>query len=97
LQSREFLLDLNANPPYLAEMQLQALFTYQPGVNLRKERALRMISEGRSHAEVRYALQISHKTLAAWIRAGLPAGDPELDQVSLVDGLTERERRVVQV
>jgi hypothetical protein len=69
------------------------LFTYQPGVDLRKEKALRMISEGHSLAEVRIQLQISEKTLAAWLRCGLPAGDPDLDQLSLVDGLSERERQ----
>lgn len=69
------------------------LFTYQPGVDWRKEKALRMVSEGRSHAEVRLQLEISQKTLNNWIKAGLPAGDPDLDQLSLVDGLTERERQ----
>lgn len=52
-----------------------------------------MISEGRSHSEVRLELQISQQTLSSWIKAGLPAGDPDLDQLSLVDGLTERERQ----
>ena len=77
---------------YLSE-RMEFLFAYQPGVNLRKEKALRMISEGSSHAETRLNLQISHKTLTAWLKAGLPSGDPLLDQVSLVDGLTERERQ----
>lgn len=72
---------------------MEYLFAYQPGVNLRKEEALRMISEGSSHAETRLKLQISHKTLTAWLKSGLPAGDPVLDQVSLVDGMTERERQ----
>jgi hypothetical protein len=71
---------------------MESLFLYQPGVNWRKEKALRMISEGCSFAEVRMLLQLSHKTLTGWIRSGLPAGEPELDQLSLVDGLSERER-----
>ncbi len=74
-------------------MTMEYLFTYQPGVDRRKEQALRMISEGCSHAEVALHLQVSHKTLSAWTKSGLPAGDPELDQVSFVDGLTERERQ----
>lgn len=73
-------------------MSKDFLFTYQPGVDLRKEKALRMLSEGKSFAEVRLQLQISHRTLACWLKAGLPAGDPDLDQLSLVDGLSERER-----
>ena len=72
-------------------MEEKLLFTYQPGVDLRKEKAFRMISEGRSLAEVRLALQISEKTLAAWLKTGLPAGDPDLDQLSLVDGFSDRE------
>lgn len=71
---------------------MKYLFEHQPGVDRRKEKALRMISEGNSHAEVCLQLQTSHKTLTNWIRSGLPAGDPDLDQLSLVDGLTERER-----
>ena len=74
-------------------MDMEYLFEYQPGVNLRKEKALRMISEGHSHAEICLQLQVSHKTLCSWIKSGLPAGDPDLDQLSLVDGLTERERK----
>ena len=74
-------------------MEMDALFTYQPGVDLRKEKALRMISEGLSHADVCLQLQVSYKTLTGWLRAGLPAGDPDLDQLSLVDGLSERERQ----
>jgi len=60
---------------------------------LRKEKALRMLSEGMSFAEVRLQLQVSHRTLTSWLKAGLPAGDPDLDQLSLVDGLSERERQ----
>jgi len=74
-------------------MTTKPLFDYQPGFNLLKERALRMLSDGRSPAEVCLELRISQRTLGAWIRAGLPAGDPDLDQVSLVDGMTERERQ----
>lgn len=72
---------------------METLFTYNTCMCLRKEQALRMISEGRSHSEVRLELQISQQTLSSWIKAGLPAGDPDLDQLSLVDGLTERERQ----
>ncbi len=54
-----------------------------------------MISEGSTHAEVCLQLMVSHKTLSAWIKPGLPEGDPELDQLSLVDGLTERERQKI--
>ncbi|WP_303722965.1 hypothetical protein [Malonomonas rubra] len=60
---------------------------------MRKEKALRMLSEGMSFAEVRLQLQVSHRTLTSWLKAGLPAGDPDLDQLSLVDGLSERERQ----
>lgn len=74
-------------------MNKDYLFTYQPGVDLRKEKALRMISEGHPYAEVRLQLEISQKTLDNWIKSGLPAGDPDLDQLSLVDGLSERERQ----
>lgn len=74
-------------------MSKDFLFTYQPGVDLRKEKALRMLSEGMSFAEVRLQLQVSHRTLTSWLKAGLPAGDPDLDQLSLVDGLSERERQ----
>ena len=74
-------------------MKMESLFEYRPGVDRRKEKALRLISEGCSHAEVRLQLQVSQKTLTAWVKSGLPAGDPELDQLSLVDGLTERERQ----
>lgn len=74
-------------------MATDCLFIYQPGINLRKEQALRMLSEGRSFAEVCLELLVSNKTLTAWIKAGLPSGDPELDQVSLVDGISERERQ----
>ena len=69
------------------------LFEYQPGVDWRKEKALRLISEGYPHTEVCLQLKVSHKTLTIWIKSGLPVGDPDLDQVSLVDGLTERERQ----
>jgi hypothetical protein len=72
---------------------MKPLFEYRPGVDRRKEKALRMISEGCTHAEVSLQLRVSHKTLTAWLKAGLPAGDPDLDQVSFVDGLTERERQ----
>jgi len=74
-------------------MEKDSLFTYQPGVDLRKEKALSLLSEGCSFEEVRLLLEISHRTLTAWVKAGLPAGDPNLDQLSLVDGLTERERK----
>jgi len=74
-------------------MTTEPLFPYQPGINLRKEQALRMLSDGRSQAEVCLELRISHRTLTAWIRAGLPAGDPELDQLCFVDGMTKRERQ----
>lgn len=74
-------------------MKKDYLFAYQPGVDRRKEKALRMLSEGQSLAEVRLLLQVSDKTLTVWVRAGLPAGDPDLDQLSLVDGLSERERQ----
>ena len=74
-------------------MSKKYLFEYQPGIDLRKEKALRMISEGISHADVRMQLQISERTLSNWLKSGLPAGDPDLDQLSLVDGLTERERQ----
>ena len=87
------MLDLIAKPNYLSAMQMDTLFTYQPGVNRRKEKALWMISEGRSHAEVRFELQISQKTLSSWVKAGHATGDPDLDQLSLVDGLTARERQ----
>ena len=72
---------------------MKCLFEYQPGVDWRKEKALRMISAGHSHAEVCLQLQASHKTLTNWISSGLPTGDPDLDQLSLVDGLSERERQ----
>ncbi len=72
---------------------MTSLFEYRPGLNLRKEKALRMISDGHSYAEICLQLQVSHATLAAWVKSGLPSGDPDLDQLSLVDGLTERERR----
>ena len=52
-----------------------------------------MISEGHSFDDVRLALQLSHKTLTAWLKAGIPAGEPDLDQLSLIDGLSERERQ----
>ena len=74
-------------------MTTDPLFPYQPGINQRKEQALRMLSDGCSQAEVCLELHISHKTLSAWIKAGLPAGDPDLDQLSFVDGMTERERQ----
>jgi transposase-like protein len=74
-------------------MDMKCLFEYQSGVDRRKERALRLISEGYSLSDVCLELQISHKTLTTWIRPGLPSGDPELDQLSLIDGLTERERQ----
>lgn len=74
-------------------MTMDSLFAYQPGIDRRKEQALRMISDGRSFAEVCLELRISHKTLTTWIKSGLPAGDPDLDQVSFVDGMTERERQ----
>jgi Homeodomain-like domain len=74
-------------------MTTDCLFPYQPGINRRKEQALRMLSDGHTQAEVCLELRISHKTLSAWIKAGLPAGDPDLDQLSFVDGMTERERQ----
>ena len=74
-------------------MTTENLFVNQPGIDRRKEQALRMLSDGRSPAEVCLELRISHKTLSAWIKAGLPAGDPDLDQLSFVDGMTERERQ----
>jgi hypothetical protein len=52
-----------------------------------------MIKDGSSPAEVCLELQLSSLTLAAWLKSGLPAGDPDLDQLSLVDGLTGRERQ----
>ncbi len=76
-------------------MDSDLLFLHQPGISWRKEKALRMISEGHSFVEVRLALQLSHKTLTAWIKGGLPAGEPDLDQLSLIDGLSERERQAV--
>ncbi len=72
---------------------MEWLFEYQPGMDRRKEKALRMIVEGHSCTDVCLRLQISPKTLSAWIKSGLPAGDPDLDQLSLIDGLTERERQ----
>lgn len=72
---------------------MECLFEHQSGVDRRKEEALRMISEGCTHAEVRLQLQISHKTLTTLIKSGAPAGDPDLDQLSFIDGLTERERQ----
>ena len=78
---------------YFLWMNMECLFDHRPGVDWRKENALRMISDGNTHAEVCLKLQVSHKTLTAWIKSGLPAGDPNLDQLSLVDGLTERERQ----
>jgi len=78
---------------YFLRMDMQSLFEYRPGINRRKENAIRMIADGHSHADVCLQLQISHKTLTAWISSGLPAGDPDLDQLSLIDGLTERERQ----
>lgn len=74
-------------------MKKDYLFAYQPGIDRRKEQALRLLSEGYPYAEVRLLLQVSDKTLSSWIKSGLPAGDPDLDQLSLVDGLTERERQ----
>lgn len=74
-------------------MSTDPLFAYQPGIDRRKEQALRMLSDGCSQAQVCLALRVSQKTLSAWIKAGLPAGDPDLDQLSFVDGLTERERQ----
>jgi len=73
---------------------MDKLFEYRPGLNQRKEKALRMIRDGRSLPEVCLELQLSAGTLNAWLKAGLPAGDPDLDQISLVDGLTERERQL---
>ena len=72
---------------------MDCLFEYQPGMDRRKENALRMISEGCAYSEVCLQLQVSYETLSAWISGGVPAGDPDLDQLSLVDGLTERERK----
>ena len=72
---------------------MKPLFEYRAGLNQRKEKALRMIRDGHSPAEVCLELQLSAATLKAWLKAGLPAGDPDLDQLSLVDGLTERERQ----
>jgi hypothetical protein len=74
-------------------MTTTPLFAYQPGINRLKEQALRMLSDGRSLAEVCLELRVSHQTLTAWIKSGLPAGDPDLDQVCFVDGMTERERQ----
>ena len=51
-----------------------------------------MISEGYAHTELCLQLQ-ANNMLAEWIKSGLPAGDPDLDQLSLIDGLTERERQ----
>ena len=69
------------------------LFQNQPGVHWRKEKALRMIADGHTHAEVCLEYKVSSKTLNAWLKAGIPSGDPDLDQVSLVDGLSQRERQ----
>ena len=74
-------------------MSSDSLFEYRPGIDRRKEQALRMIKDGCTPSEVCLQLQISCRTLTAWIKSGLPAGDPDLDQLSLVDGLTERERQ----
>ena len=74
-------------------MDMDPLFENRPGLNWRKEKALRMIKDGSSPAEVCLELQLSSRTLAAWLKSGLPAGDPDLDQLSLVDGLTGRERQ----
>ena len=69
------------------------LFENMPSPNWRKEKALKMVVEGYSHAEICQELQVSYKTLTAWLKCGLPKGDPDLDQVSLVDGLSGRERQ----
>ena len=74
-------------------MTTTPLFANQLGINRRKELALRMLSDGLSYAEVCLELRVSHTTLTSWVKAGLPAGDPDLDQVCFVDGMTERERR----
>lgn len=74
-------------------MTTEPLFPYQPGIDRRKELALRMLSDGHSLAEVCLELRVSQRTLSVWVKAGLPAGDPDLDQVSFVDGMTERERQ----
>lgn len=71
---------------------MKSLFEYRPGFDPRKEKALRMIKDGHPPAEVCLELQLSQRTLTSWLKAGLPTGDPDLDQLSLVDGLTDRER-----
>ena len=72
---------------------MDTLFQHQQGLNRRKEKALRMISNGETYADICMELNVSFKTLQSWIKAGGAVGDPELDQVSLIDGLTERERK----
>ena len=86
-------MDMIEKPPYSLTMTTECLFEHQSGLDRRKERALQMISEGHTHAEVCLQLQASNKTLTKWIKSGLSTGDPDLDQVSLVDGLSERERQ----
>ena len=71
------------------------LFINKPGVIWRKERALRMVSDGKTLDQVCLELGVSLATLEAWIKSGLPdgrGGDPDLDQLSLYDGLSQRER-----
>lgn len=88
-------MDLVADLDYFhPAMSTDPLFAYQPGINRRKEEALRLLYEGCSEAEVCLQLRISQATLSAWIKAGRPAGDPDLDQLDFVDGLTERERQL---
>lgn len=89
-----YFVDVMVDLDYFFEaMTTESLFAYQPGINWRKEQALRMLSDGRTEAEVCLELRISSKTLTAWIKSGLPAGDPDLDQLSFVDGMSERERQ----
>ena len=72
---------------------MKQLFENKPGFILRREKALRMVKEGFTHAQVCLELQISQSTLSAWIKAvGQASGDPDLDQISLIDGLSQRER-----
>jgi len=52
-----------------------------------------MFAEGYTCPEIRLQLKISDKTLNACLKSGRPAGDPDLDQLSFFDGMTERERR----
>jgi len=72
---------------------LDSLFENIPGFSLCREKAIRMAKEGFSEADICLELLISPRTLSSWLKlAGQSSGDPDLDQVSFIDGLTDRER-----